>query len=205
MSCNHSTAYPQFMSKALRASPQVQWTLGERENGHPMWCVYCGRNSIADNVPIYVLREGGKLPRFSCVCCYESSCKDIEPVVVTCDRCHRPVMRFGFGGGGLGILGSVTPEGDTRTRCRTESVQNGKHVSDKSPLWSARVWDVSANGTPWDEHEGPGGDRYKIVCLGRRHRQEWIIKKEDLVRAFIRVRQLGMTQLRAGDIRDSRS
>jgi hypothetical protein len=73
----------------------------------------------------------------------------------------------------------VTPEGQLRGGTR------GTHSAVGAPAprpadWNGRVWEVSEGGFD------PDGRRYKLVCVGRRHRFEKTVTRNHLAAAYNR-------------------
>lgn len=179
--------------------PSVAWTLGHKDGERVMWCVFCGRNCLADRIPYMPLPQDGKPPNFACVCCYFQECDHSEPIIVTCDRCRRPLTSINFAGGRIGLSGSIRPEGSARSRSRVSMLRNGEVVG-MSPVWGSRIWDVSANGTPWTSPQGPGSERFKFVCSGRKHHLEWVVSYRALRAAYVLALRTGVRKLRASDV-----
>lgn len=164
-----------------------------------LWCVFCGRNCVADRIPYMPIAHDEKPPGFACICCYFQECNHSEPIVVACDRCRRPLTTLNFAGGRVGLSGPVTPEGSAKPRSRVTMLRDGE-VVDRSPTWGARIWDVSPSGTPWTSPRGSGFERFKIICIGRKHRLEWVISSRTIRAAYVLAMNEGLRKMRATDV-----
>ena len=118
----------------------------------------------------------------------------MEPLIVICDVCRRPITRIiRSPSGSIRLLGSITPEGQERGGSRSSigPAKNGQTT--KSPEWRGRVWDVSPRSDPptgeWQ------GDRFKLVCLGKRHRVVRVVTLPTLTEAFLYTREANVNRL----------
>jgi hypothetical protein len=189
-----SRPYADLVTDAPPLHREPTWTLGHRDGDQVLWCIYCGRNCIADQVRLQFIDNPSGHRTFACWCCYYQTCQHSQPIALTCDLCRRPLTSFAFAGGRVRLLGSITPEHDMRTKISATASHEGRKRS-RSSQWASRVWDVSADGAPWDDRPGAGGQRYKIVCIGRRHRREWLIKAQSLPLAYVSARRHDLTAM----------
>lgn len=180
------------MSGTETAAPP-SWTLGKRQGQHCWYCTYCGRNCVADRVPYVVLPTPDETQTrllFACVCCASGECAHSQMMVIECEKCRRPVARFGFAGGRVRLIGSIGPEGTFRGGGRTPT----------SPTWRSRIWDVSPEGAAWDPGSPGEIARFKLVCLGRRHRTEKLVTESGLEISYVQARRDGRARVRLCDI-----
>jgi hypothetical protein len=184
---------------------RLRWTLGRREGIDCWYCLYCGRNCVADRVPFVVLdlpKDGGL--RFACVCCSSGQCIHVKPIVVECHKCRRPVARISFGGGRVGLIGSIRPEGDLHSGSRTVAGfldADGRYKrAERSSEWTSRVWDVSQGGPAWENENARGNERYKLVCAGKRHRIEKLTTRRSLQNAYTEACRKGVRRISLRDL-----
>lgn len=168
------------------------WTLGRFDGENYWYCVYCGRNCLADGLPFMGVERLDAGPQmYACECCFWGNCLHTQPIVIECDRCRRPVARLTFGGGGITLIGSITPEGQ---------MEGGGHSPD-GPTWRSRIWDVSIGGPSWDRDGQGGSERFKIVCVARRHRTERLVTRAALQNAYVDACTLDRRRIRLSDLR----
>lgn len=168
------------MNPARTGPEPATWTLGRREGRNCRYCAYCGRDCLTDGLPfIHLTRLDDGPQLFACQCCLHRDCIHHRPIVIECERCHRPVARLTFGPTGVILLGGVTPENQMR----------GGISVPGNPKWRARIWDVSLGS----------GERHKVVCIGRRCRTVQIVTQPALQRAYIAARRDNRTVASTSD------
>jgi hypothetical protein len=76
----------------------------------------------------------------------------------------------------------------------------GSQRTPTSPTWRSRIWDVSPEGAAWDPGSPGEIARFKLVCLGRRHRTEKLVTESGLEISYVQARRDGRTRVRLCDI-----
>lgn len=179
------------MSGTRSAREAATWTLGRREGQDCWYCVYCGRNCLADGLSFVHMERLDDGPQiFACECCFRPGCIHRRPILIECEQCRRPVARLTFGGGAVTLIGNITPEGQMRGGMSTEN----------RPKWRARIWDVSPGGALWDTDRSGGVERFKLVCVGRRHRIERAVTRPALQSAYVAARRDGRIVIQLRDL-----
>jgi hypothetical protein len=174
------------MTSANDQSMPTSFTLGTR-----WYCVNCGRDCPADGVPFVVVPgQGSGAPAIACECCVAGNCSHLRPIVIECDKCHRPAARLSYGPPKGLILGSITPEGQMTGGSRTSN----------NPRWNARIWDVSPSGPSWERGPNAEIERYKLVCVGKRHRIVRIVASARLPEVYAKAHRDGRSRLGFHDL-----